>query len=149
MAMITPEILLICTGSLKDRHIAALMDGYLDRLRHEARITVREVRDSTRLREGAGIVDLLEKEGGYSFALAEEGSMMSSRRLARRMETITGKLIFIIGGPEGLDPVVKKKAGELLSLSPMTFTHEMARVLLAEQLYRACTIMHNRRYHRD
>lgn len=144
-----PEMLLICTGSLKDRHVSALTERYLSRLRHEARITVREISDSTRQREGDQIVRLLKKEGGHSFALAEEGTLWNSRELAKRLGTIPGKTVFVIGGPEGLSPSVKSAASQLLSLSPMTFTHEIARMLLFEQLYRACSIMHNRQYHKD
>ena len=149
MAIPVPELLIICTGSLKDRHLSALADLYLGRLRHEARITVREIKDSTKEREGEQIVSLIEKERGHSFALTEEGALLSSRELAGRLDAIPGKTVFVIGGPEGLSPAVKSAATQLLSLSPLTFTHEIARMLLLEQLYRACSILHNRRYHKD
>jgi 23S rRNA (pseudouridine1915-N3)-methyltransferase len=149
MAVSTPQLVIICTGSVKDRNLGALIADYHNRLHHDARITVHEVKDSTKRREGDRIIALLKKEGGHSFALTEEGTLQSSRQLARRLETIPGKTVFIIGGPEGLDTTVKTAADDLFSLSPLTFTHEIARFLLFEQLYRACSILHNRQYHKD
>lgn len=149
MTVSVPELLLLCTGSLKDRQLAALSELFLGRLRHEAKITVREIKDSSTQHEGDRLVELLKKERGYSFALTEEGTLMNSRAFAKRLSTIPGKTVFVIGGPDGLAPKVKTAASQLLSLSPLTFTHEMARYVLLEQLYRACSIMHNRNYHKD
>ena len=144
----TPEITIICVGVLKDRNLAALTRTYLDRLRHDARIRIHEISDSSPLKEGEQIARLVEKTGGYSFALSEEGKTYSSRQFAARISAINGNIIFIIGGPSGLSDRIKNGSRELFSLSPLTFTHEIARMLLCEQLYRACSILRNRAYHK-
>ncbi|MBN1576379.1 MAG: 23S rRNA (pseudouridine(1915)-N(3))-methyltransferase RlmH [Chitinispirillaceae bacterium] len=146
--MAVPDITLLCVGAVKDRHCAALVDMYLKRLRHEARIEIREIGDGNRHTEGERIAGLLDRIDGRSFALSEDGRVLTSRRFASRLETINRKIIFIVGGPDGLSERIKKRADEVLSLSPLTFTHEIARLLLVEQIYRACSILHHRRYHR-
>lgn len=147
--IITPDIALICVGSIKDKHCAAMTEGFCARLAHEARFEIVELRDSNKADEGKRICSLIDKYRGTAFALGEEGVALSSRSLATLLTQTPQKLLFIIGGPNGLSDDVKRKANKILSLSPMTFTHEMARLFLAEQLYRACTILHNRAYHRD
>lgn len=148
MIISVPDITIICVGALKDRHITSIAEMYLTRLRHEARMTIHEIRDGTPEKEGVRIAGLVEKAGGYSFALSEEGKTYSSRKFAARLGAITGKMTFIIGGASGLSDRVKKEADELFSLSPLTFTHEIARMLLFEQIYRAISILHNRAYHK-
>jgi len=145
----TPDFHIISVGTLKNRHFAALVDDYICRLRHDARITIFEIRDSNRHQEGHDIITRIDKTDGIVFALSEEGSAYTSRAFATLLQQIPRRIIFVIGGPDGLNDEVKKRADRLLSLSSYTFTHEMARLLLAEQLYRACSIMRNRPYHRD
>jgi 23S rRNA (pseudouridine1915-N3)-methyltransferase len=122
---------------------------YLKRLRHEIKITIKEIPDQNHDKEGSRFLALLQKINGYSFALAEEGTLFTSRALASSLETKTIPLVFIIGGPEGLSDPVKKNVNQLLSLSRFTFTHELARVLLMEQLYRALSILNHRAYHKE
>ena len=148
MVMTIPDITLLCVGAMKDRHCAALVEMYLKRLRHEARVEIREISAGNRHTEGERIAGFLDRIHGRSFALSEEGCVFTSRRFASRFETINRKIIFIVGGPDGLCERIKKRADEVLSLSPLTFTHEIARLLLIEQIYRACSILHHRRYHR-
>ncbi|MBN1306326.1 MAG: 23S rRNA (pseudouridine(1915)-N(3))-methyltransferase RlmH [Chitinispirillaceae bacterium] len=146
--MTIPDITLLCIGAMKDPHCAALVEMYLKRLRHEARVEIREIRCGNPQSEGERMAGLLDRIDGRSFALSEEGRVLTSRRFASLLETINRKIIFIVGGPDGLSERIKKRADEVLSLSPLTFTHEIARLLLIEQLYRACSILHHRRYHR-
>ncbi len=143
-----PDLALVCVGSLKDRRCAELVDMYTKRLSHEARLSVTEIADRGVAAEGKRILELLRRTGGHSFALCEEGSLCTSRDFAASIAGKNGKLVFVIGGPDGLCDEVKRTADERLSLSRLTFTHEIARVLLLEQLYRACTILHNRGYHK-
>ncbi|MFC7418898.1 23S rRNA (pseudouridine(1915)-N(3))-methyltransferase RlmH [Iodobacter arcticus] len=85
-------------------------------------------------------------------ALDEHGANWTTMQLAEKMKTwqIDGReTVFIIGGTDGLDPSVKKRADQLLQLSAMTLPHGMVRVLLAEQLYRAVSIINNHPYHRE
>ena len=84
--------------------------------------------------------------------LDERGDELTTRSLAERMERwMQGgdDITFVIGGPDGLDPALKKRAAESIRLSSMTLPHAFARILLAEQLYRAWSLMHNHPYHRD
>ena len=82
--------------------------------------------------------------------MAEEGVVRSSRVLARQLQSLQGQpAVFIIGGAYGLSAAVKQRADELFALSPMTFTHEIARMLVCEQLYRAVSINSGSKYHHD
>jgi 23S rRNA (pseudouridine1915-N3)-methyltransferase len=81
--------------------------------------------------------------------LAEEGQTFDSPAFAQRLErSDSERLALVIGGAEGIGPALKAKARWKLSLSPMTFTHELAQLLLLEQLYRALTIQQAGQYHR-
>ena len=83
-------------------------------------------------------------------ALTEEGQSYDSVAFARRLEgSGSDRLAFVIGGADGLDPGIKAEARWRLSLSPMTFPHELARLLLLEQLYRALSIQQGGPYHRE
>ena len=85
--------------------------------------------------------------------LDEAGKQLGSKDLAHylnlRMLSGIKSLVFLVGGPYGFNPDMKKQAGELISLSKMTFPHQMVRLLFAEQLYRAFTIIRNEPYHHE
>lgn len=149
MKIALPEITLLCVGTMKDRSLATLSEMYLKRLTHDIRLTVREIRDRRSREESSRLLATLEKLNGYTFACSEEGNCTTSEKFARRLAAINRNMVFIIGGPTGLSKEVKYASDDLFSLSPMTFTHEMARVLLLEQIYRACSILHNRSYHKQ
>ena len=101
-------------------------------------------------KEGEMIVDWLRKDD-YLVALDEHGKEMSSEKLAEFLQSRANDsvktLVFVIGGAFGLDDAVLQKAKYKLSLSKLTFPHQLARLILAEQLYRACTIIRNEKYH--
>jgi 23S rRNA (pseudouridine1915-N3)-methyltransferase len=101
-------------------------------------------------REGETILEWLQKED-YLVALDERGKQMSSEKLAgfiqSRANESTKKLVFLIGGAFGLDEAVLKRANYRWSLSELTFPHQLVRLVLAEQVYRACTILKNEKYH--
>ena len=88
---------------------------------------------------------------GNQFALDERGKMISSENLAELIEKRTGegckRLIFLIGGAYGLDESILQKAHFRWSLSKLVFPHQLVRLILAEQVYRACTILRNEKYH--
>jgi 23S rRNA (pseudouridine1915-N3)-methyltransferase len=149
MIPVIPDFVIIGVGTIKDPNLTAATDRYLSLLKHEARITVKVIGDSNRTTEERRLVEQIDNNNCYTFVLSEEGETYGSRQFAEFIGSINRKMAFIIGGPEGLGNEVKKRANKLLSLSPFTFTHEIARMLLAEQLYRACTILHNKNYHRD
>ncbi|HVV06237.1 MAG TPA: 23S rRNA (pseudouridine(1915)-N(3))-methyltransferase RlmH [Puia sp.] len=101
-------------------------------------------------KEGEMILEALEKDD-YLIALDEKGKQMSSEGLARfiqaRANDSTRNLIFLIGGAYGLDEQVLQRANYKWSLSQLTLPHQLVRLVLAEQLYRACTIQRNEKYH--
>ncbi len=140
-------IKLIVIGRLKNKQIAALADEFLKRIQFDAKIEVQEFKDSDREGENRRILEALTKEQGYIIALSEDGALFSSEKLAERISAIHKKLVFVIGGPYGLNDQIKMRADLMLSLSPLTFTHEMARFILLEQIFRAITIIKGRGYH--
>ncbi len=101
-------------------------------------------------KEGETILDWLEKED-YLVALEERGKQISSEGLAKMIQSRANEsvrnLVFLIGGAYGLDEVVLKRAQFKWSLSELVFPHQLVRLILAEQVYRACTILKNEKYH--
>ena len=145
--MLNPNrIRLLAVGKLRKPWIQAGITLYLKRL---PGLVVTELKDSNPLKESEAIqADLRSEE--QLVVLCEEGELLSSVALARRLEgTGSGRLAFVIGGADGLDPALKARAHWKLSLSPLTFPHELARLLLLEQLYRALSIQQGGAYHRS
>jgi 23S rRNA (pseudouridine1915-N3)-methyltransferase len=101
-------------------------------------------------KEGKIIIDWLKKDD-YLVALDEHGKEMTSERLADFLQSRANEsvktIVFVIGGAFGLDDAVLQRANHKLSLSKLTFPHQLARLILAEQVYRACTILRNEKYH--
>jgi 23S rRNA (pseudouridine1915-N3)-methyltransferase len=101
-------------------------------------------------REGETILEFLRNDD-YPVALDERGKQLSSEKLAvfiqARANESTRRLVFVIGGAFGLDEAVLKRANYKWSLSELTFPHQFVRLILAEQIYRACTIIKNEKYH--
>ena len=105
-----------------------------------------------KVREGMAMLQMLQP-GDRVVLLDERGVELSSRdfseRLSKRMNQGLRRLVFIIGGPYGFSDEVYTRADSLLSLSKMTFTHEMVRLFFVEQVYRAMTILAGEPYHHD
>lgn len=101
-------------------------------------------------KEGEMVLDWLDKDD-FLVALDEQGKQMDSEELAQFLQQCsnrsTRKLVFLIGGAFGLDESVLKRAQYKWSLSKLTFPHQLVRLLLAEQIYRACTIQRGEKYH--
>ena len=101
-------------------------------------------------REGETILEWLKKDD-WLVALDEKGKQFSSQKLAAFIQTRANesvrKLVFVIGGAFGFDGAVLKRANYVWSLSELTFPHQLVRLILAEQIYRACTIVKNEKYH--
>ncbi|MDD5698198.1 MAG: 23S rRNA (pseudouridine(1915)-N(3))-methyltransferase RlmH [Victivallaceae bacterium] len=140
-------IKIIAVGKIKDRGLQNKIDEFIKWISPYAKIEMVELRDSNVESEGTAILKALNREKAFVFALSEEGREFSSSELARELAAVDRKMIFIIGGPFGLSPAVKQGADMLLSLSKMTFTHEMARLFLVEQIYRAIDIARGGKYH--
>ena len=150
--MITVEI--IAVGKIKEKFFRDALDEYKKRLSRYCDFKITEVSDfpdssSTIEREGALI---LPKIKGMCIPLCVEGKQLSSEELADFISksTVDGTshITFIIGGSNGLSDEVKAKGKLKLSFSKMTFPHQLMRVILSEQIYRAFKIINNERYHK-
>jgi 23S rRNA (pseudouridine1915-N3)-methyltransferase len=133
---------------------------YLERIQKYARTQWVEVKPA-KIKKGTPAKAILSAEGAsitkkihsrdYMIALDRSGNTYNSKKLAARIERLSqdnSRLAFIIGGPLGLSKTILDKADEVLSLSRLTLTHEMSRLILLEQLYRSFTIIHNEKYHK-
>ncbi|MDQ1728588.1 MAG: rRNA (pseudouridine1915-N3)-methyltransferase [Pyrinomonadaceae bacterium] len=146
----------IWTGKTRDAHLRALTEDYLKRLSHFVKCEVSEFRESSAAakkmdiaRDSRRISDGL-RAGAVDVLLDPRGVEWSSEQLAREIQhwqdTGTKEVTFIVGGPSGVAPELAAQVSKRWSLSRLTLTHEMARVLLLEQLYRAYTIIHGLPY---
>jgi 23S rRNA (pseudouridine1915-N3)-methyltransferase len=117
-------------------------------LKNQSKLSFEEVS----LREGQKLLAQIEN-GDWLVLLDENGKSLSSRKFASQIEKwfiqAPKRLIFVIGGPYGFSPEVYQRANYKLSLSAMTFSHQIVRALFAEQLYRAATILKGEPYHHD
>lgn len=135
-------------GKTKDRNWKALQDEYLQRLSHFVKCEITEIKDSagheTPEIEGKRILEILNPKT-FAVLLDVGGKAISSHDLAGVIENWQDRglkeVTFIIGGANGVSEEIRGKADYLLSLSFLTFTHEMARVVLLEQLYRGYSII--------
>lgn len=144
-------------GKTKDRHCAALTSDYLERLKRFAACEVRELKeqsgDEKRILavEGAKLIEAVELDD-FVVLLDERGREISSVELSEfinsKQQTGIKRLAFLIGGFAGVSDQVRQRANLQLSLSRMTLTHELARVILTEQIYRAFTLLAGLPYHK-
>ncbi|MFC1770144.1 23S rRNA (pseudouridine(1915)-N(3))-methyltransferase RlmH [Nitrospirota bacterium] len=141
------KLRLLWVGKTRETWLLEGIKEYLRKLRPFAQVEVVEVKedkgDSARGRETER---LLRQSGGEFYLFDERGSQMSSEELARLLKD-KANVEFVIGGPFGVSDEVREKAKGMIGLSRMVFTHEMARVIVLEQLYRACMINAGRAYH--
>jgi 23S rRNA (pseudouridine1915-N3)-methyltransferase len=116
----------------------------------KARLTASATPEEIRKVEGQAILRCLQS--GATVALSDAGRKLTSEEFARCIDKLTshqrGVLTFVIGGAHGLDPKVLSRADTALSLSPLTFSHQIVRIILLEQLYRAFTILEGTDYHK-
>ena len=145
----------IWIGKTKDKNWKALQEEYLERLSHFVKCEIVEVRDSaaheTKEIEGKRILERLNQKS-FVCLLDVAGRSIPSTGIAKEIEKWQTyglkEVTFIIGGADGISEEIRKTADFVLSLSFMTFTHDMARVVLLEQLYRAYTIINGFPYQR-
>jgi 23S rRNA (pseudouridine1915-N3)-methyltransferase len=142
---------IIAVGRMKNRSLAALCDDFSKRLKRPGNFELIELKDGDIESEGQRILEALDKrKDARIYAMAEEGKTSTSAQLAKELFALQGQpAVFIIGGAYGLSPAVKDRADVLFALSPLTFTHEIARMLLCEQLYRAVSINTGSKYHHE
>jgi len=155
------KFLLLSVGHKIPEWISNGFHEYAKRMPREARIDLVEIKPEPRT-TGKTSVQIMEAEAQrilaalpqdcLRIALDERGTAWTTRQLADNMDQWMGAgrdVAFIIGGADGLHESAKKNAQQLLALSAMTLPHAMVRVLLAEQLYRAYSLLHNHPYHRE
>jgi len=143
------KINFVVVGKLKETYWREAQEEYLKRLSRFCKAEVRELPECKTLGEEAA--DILRCMKGYTFALAIEGSGCSSEAFAREIKSLSDggeEITFIIGSSCGLDQSVKRAAKRLLSFSEMTFPHQMMRIVLLEQVYRAFMINAGAEYHK-
>ncbi len=142
-------IRVLAVGKLKDRRLADLAADYLRRMQPLTRLEVVELKDQDPEREAKQLLDRLGPPGGHELvvALDERGEARDSRGIAELLGN-HGSIAFLIGGADGLTGTVRARADVVLRLSRLTFTHEWARTLLLEQVYRGLTILRGMPYHR-
>jgi len=158
------NINIICVGKLKEKYWTAAVEEYSKRLKSYCSLTITELKEErlpenpskaeeefVKIAEGNTILRAI-KPGSYVIALAIEGIELSSEALAGKLEAlaIDGKshVTFIIGGSLGLSDEVLRRSDLKLSFSPMTFPHQMMRVILLEQIYRSFKINWHETYHK-
>jgi len=158
------NIRVICVGRLRERFYTDAAAEYAKRLSAFCRLEICELPEERRpaspspaataaalSREGEAIAAKIPP-GAFTAALCVEGDLLASEDVARLLErrALSGspRLCFLIGGSDGLDEAVKKRADMRISMSRMTFPHHLARVMLLEQLYRGFQISEGGRYHK-
>ncbi|MBI5102387.1 MAG: 23S rRNA (pseudouridine(1915)-N(3))-methyltransferase RlmH [Nitrospirae bacterium] len=144
------KINLIWVGRTKERFINDGIDKYLKLIKPYADVSITEIKEE----KGRDIDAMVEREGSRIVKLKvpyvlmdEKGKRFSSVEFADFTRGQTGGLNLVLGGAYGVSETVKKGARETVSLSRMTFTHEMSRLFLLEQLFRAFSIINKRGYH--
>ncbi len=134
----------IWIGKTRDKNWRALQEDYLSRLSHFVRCEIVEIKDASKEIESKRILDNLNQKN-FVCLLDVEGRSISSHKLAGEIEKWQNRglkeIVFVIGGADGVSSEVVERADYSLSLSFLTLTHEMARVVMLEQLYRAYTII--------
>ncbi len=153
---------LLWVGSNADAEFAEAISRYFNRIKHFLPIEITEISPSRRGRQSESDGSIMRADSarllaaipdrGYVVVLDERGAAMDSLKFAKWLERLTIEqphgVTFVMGGDVGLAEEVRHRADKLLSLSAMTLPHQIARVVLLEQIYRACTLMRNIPYHK-
>ncbi|GIP40599.1 ribosomal RNA large subunit methyltransferase H [Paenibacillus sp. J31TS4] len=158
------HIQIVAVGKLKEKYLTMGIAEYLKRLGPYAKVTITELPDEkapdtmspaeeeqVKGREGERILAQI-KPDAHVIAMAIEGQMWSSDELAQQLDRLAtyGKshIVFVIGGSNGLSPAVYKRADQLLSFGKITYPHQLMRLVLVEQVYRAFKIVRGEPYHK-
>ncbi|EFA22596.1 23S rRNA (pseudouridine(1915)-N(3))-methyltransferase RlmH [Bifidobacterium gallicum] len=158
------NITILTVGKIKERYLRDAIDEYAKRMSRFCKLQIMQVNDEKtpehasaaeelqiKQREGERLMAHIKPQSTV-IALAIEGRMLTSEQLAHEIEEFGlrghSNLVFVIGGSLGLDPRILKRADMLLSFSRMTFPHQLMRVILLEQLYRAYKINAGEPYHK-
>lgn len=158
------QIDIICVGKVKEQYLRDAIDEYSKRLSRYCKLNILEVADEKtpehasegverqiKAKEGERIAKHI-KPGAYVIALAIDGQQVTSEGFARKIDQLgiqgVSHIQFVIGGSIGMDDAILRKANYKLSFSKMTFPHQLMRVILLEQVYRAYKINAHEPYHK-
>jgi 23S rRNA (pseudouridine1915-N3)-methyltransferase len=158
------NIQIIAVGKLKERYWTEGIAEYMKRLGPYAKVSITEVADEkapdnmseaeeeqVKTKEGERILAQIKSEA-FVFVLAIEGAAWSSEQIAERIEELgvrgRSQLTFVIGGSNGVSSAVLRRADQLLSFGKVTYPHQLMRLILVEQVYRAYKIMRREPYHK-
>ncbi len=158
------KITILCVGKIKKKFLTEAVNDYKTRLSSQATVDIIEVADEKtpdgasaateekiREKEGKRLLEKMPKDA-YKIALAIDGKKLSSEHFSEKIDNLmisgVSHIVFIIGGSIGLSPEVLQTADMKLSFSDMTFPHQLMRVILLEQVYRAYKIIKNEPYHK-
>lgn len=148
----------ICIGKIKEAYITKGIAEYKKRIDGYAKLEIVELKECNTPdinknieNEGKEILDKI-KQDEYVITLEIEGKSIDSVAFSKQLESLAtygnSKVVFVIGGSNGLSNDVKKRSNYALSFSKMTFPHQLMRMILMEQIYRALTILNNKEYHK-
>lgn len=150
-------ITILAVGKIKEKYFTEAINEYTKRLKPYANLKVVELvpvsfsnanREKAKMDEGKKIVNFLEKNRDkYVIILDEHGLDSTSHQFAKYLNELNKPVVFVIGGALGLSQEVLDCADYTMALSQFTFPHELARLVLVEQIYRAATIANNKTYH--
>lgn len=138
------KITLVAIGKVKEKYLKEGISEYVKRIKPYAKLEVIELKDQGLEKEAKKLEPYISQN---TYLLDPNGKQHSSESFSKLLSTTEGDLTFIIGGSDGFTDDLKKKS-KLLSLSNMTFLHEMARLILVEQIYRGFMIINKRTYHK-
>lgn len=158
------KIKIIAVGSIKEEYWRVALEEYKNRLSLYTKIEIIEVKDEpappqmsktlqekVKLKEGTKILHKI-KDKDLVVAVDLNGPQRDSETFAKFIDSLfvrgNSEIVFVIGGSLGLSPEVQKRANEVVTLSKLTFTHQMTRVIVLEQIYRAFKINRNETYHK-
>ena len=149
------KIKIVCVGSIKEEFYKNAIQEYSKRLQKFCKLEIIEVKQGKSDNENAKAEEYVDLEShleGYVITMAIEGKQLSSVDFSKKINEIgvrgDSTITFVIGGSFGVDDRIKKQSKMLLSFSQMTFPHQLFRVILLEQIYRAFNISQNTPYHK-
>lgn len=156
------KISLFVVGKTNHNYLSPGIDDYTKRINHYIPFNIQYIADAKNTKslsqaqqkqaEGQNLLNAFEKSD-YVVLLDERGKEFTSKDFSsfieKKMQTVAKRLVFVVGGPYGFSEDVYQRANEKISLSKMTFPHDLIRLIFTEQLYRSFTIMNNEPYHHD
>lgn len=156
MGVVLITINLVCVGNLKEKFSKESQEEYQKRLSAFCKLNIFEVKEQNQLDNPQLILEkegqeILKKLKGYVVLCDLKGKEFSSEAFAKKIESISNNnstITFVVGGSYGVSQEVKNASNEKMSFSPMTFPHNLFRIMLLEQIYRGFTILSGKTYHK-